>query len=85
MAWSTEIGRYSIACREIEGPRGTITVTVVENGQELRQEVFTKTTSEGPIEFTARVWDRIWQLLDEFRPRMMQGLWREWESQAREG
>lgn len=82
MAWTFPLGTYLMACNVTEGPRGTFTVTVTENGTELHQEMF---TGNDPADVHRRTWEHVWNLQERYRPRALAGFQREWDRQAREG
>lgn len=85
MPWQFQLDRYLMECRLVEQPRGTTVITVVEKRREIHCETLQIQPQEDAVMFHGRVWGRVWELQDHFRPRAQQGLQREWERQAREG
>jgi len=68
----------------IEKPKGTVTLTITENGQQIHREVLTKSATDDPPEFNARAWRRVWELQEQFSAQVQAGLMRERERQAHE-
>lgn len=84
MPWRFELDGYLLEARLSEQPRGSATISILENGQEIHREELQIRPGEDALMFYGRVWPRIWELQDHFRPRAQAGMQREWERQARE-
>ena len=87
MAWSFNLGNYSMQCVIAGDPvtANAVDVVVTEGGKELRRESFTVATGEDRIEFVRRVQARVWALQSEFFAIAMAGQQRELERQIRNG
>ncbi len=82
--WRFELGRYVMECRYIERPRGTVTLSVLENDQQVHEEILQARADEDALMFVARVLARVSELQDVYRPRAMAGMQRELQRQAQE-
>jgi hypothetical protein len=62
VAWSCELGEYSMVCSFEEKPSGTCTVRVVENGEQLDRRVF---VDDPGME---NAWEKAWTWAMSLRP-----------------
>jgi hypothetical protein len=79
--WSYQLGNYTAACTIVTGPQQSRTLTISENGKEIRREEF-PADPEDPMGL--RVYERAAELQKIYWPRAIEMHTREWQRQANE-